>query len=336
MFLAVSRGELSVTIDIYEFRDSAIGNHPTTSVKSPPGMVRCVDWSSNGRMMAVGTADGYTHVWVHGDFDPPIPFKMVLWAIFQTPWPVNCLKFSPCGKWIAIGLDCGTTICDLRGHAVPGEDPLATTRCLSCRHLWQGERHFPSESAPIHCVTFNQTCVTATSISDDGKVFHLDLIPAKKPTHGVATLMPSSYPSALEVAIARGDQSRMAWDIAYPGIQLEGRPVTNTLSLDKWGGEHPTLPGGHQNLACSPDGELLASSSADSPLTLWRVGNLARPIVSFTDPPKAPAINVFSRDGELLVTGAADGTLHVHKVRDLLALDSDRVGLTCELGLVHR
>ena len=153
------------------------------------------------------------------------------------------------------------------------------------------------------------------------------------------SLASNPYISVVEVVKADlDDHGRSAWEAARLVPPLTSELIAGVVRLDQTKGSMPGSPqplverDDHHSFTCSPDGELLASSSSTSPLTLWRVNDRVRPIVSFTNPSKSPAINVFSGDGELVVTGAADGTLHVHKVRDLLD-SGDRI---FELGHTHR
>ena len=71
-----------------------------------------------------------------------------------------------------------------------------------------------------------------------------------------------------------------------------------------------------ESIQFSPDGELLATSSRDCALRLWRTRD-GTCIAKEAHPEKGPAELAFSEDGELLVMGAHDGTVRIIRIRDL-------------------
>jgi WD40 repeat protein len=83
--------------------------------------------------------------------------------------------------------------------------------------------------------------------------------------------------------------------------------------LIKW------MRGGHAgrvlSVACSPDGQMIASGSADGTIKIWRAsdGTLIRTLVGHLS-----AVNgvAFSNDGTLLVSGSSDVTTRIWRVSD--------------------
>ena len=94
--------------------------------------------------------------------------------------------------------------------------------------------------------------------------------------------------------------------VAHIAETKEGRRIWSTH------GHRYTL----ESIQFSPDGELLATSSRDCALRLWRTRD-GTCVASETHPKKWPAQLAFSEDGELLVMGAYDGTIRIIRIRDL-------------------
>ena len=70
------------------------------------------------------------------------------------------------------------------------------------------------------------------------------------------------------------------------------------------------------DITFSPAEDYVAVSTEDEPMQLWRVKD-GKCVERNTQFNKAPAINVFSNDGSMLVIGADDGTISVFRMCDI-------------------
>ena len=100
-----------------------------------------------------------------------------------------------------------------------------------------------------------------------------------------------------DLNLSETEQGRLLW--SQPGSR---RPNGKLLEV--------------RDITFSPAEDYVAVSTEDEPMQLWRVKD-GRCVARNTQFNKAPAINVFSDDGSMLVTGADDGTISVFRMCDI-------------------
>ena len=76
-------------------------------------------------------------------------------------------------------------------------------------------------------------------------------------------------------------------------------------------------PGGVSRACFSSDGEYIATSSWEYSMCLWRLADRKCVAKKGRKPVDGPGINVFSPDGNVLVTGMLDGTVSILRLSDI-------------------
>jgi WD40 repeat protein len=253
------------------------------------GPVDSVVFSSDGRTLASGSADGTARVWdvaTHKQLGPPLTASTL---------PVTSVALSPDGRTLAVGGDYGAV------------------------ELWELATHrsFASLTASsLTSVAISPNGLTLAAASDGSvrlwDIVTDELITVLIPHVGSVTSVAFS-PDGLTLAAASSDGSVRLWDLTT--FRPLGPPLTGDASSVT-------------SVAFSPDSDLLAAGSQDGTVRLWNVLTrrpLGPPLTG--DAGSADSV-AFSPDGRLLAAGNGDGTVELWNLATIEQLDATMTAST--------
>ena len=155
---------------------------------------------------------------------------------------------------------------------------------------------------------------TLTGMDSDGIVYRWSIETGERLHHvKVDALSSIAFTRTILKSVVSRNGDWVCWtmdgdthNVAHISETKEGRRIWSTH------GHRDEL----ESIQFSPDGELLATSSRDCALRLWRACD-GTCVAKETHPEKGPAQLAFSEDGELLVMGGRDGMVRIIRIRDL-------------------
>lgn len=262
--------------------------------------VQCGVWLSNGQYFISGHQDGLVALWDMQDF------KLV------HTYPVR---------------DAEDVLPDRLDLALsPDERRLASSSNRSI-HIWDAESgdilayitrdDWQSGAGHLLCAVLQWDRETIVGLSNGAIVYQWSTLTGSL-LGCVQLLDTSGHPSGPIGfrSLLSPDGTRVCW-VAKKGPK--GVVNVSEAFSGRWlwsGVQHAVFD--VRKIAFSPNGAMVATSSQDCALRIWAVDD-GRKIAERVDPCRAPALNVFSPDSDMLVMGGWDGTVNVFKIKDLIA-----------------
>ena len=299
--------------------DTATGQQIGPALTGHTGWVESVAFSPNGSTLASGSTDHTVRLW-----DVATGQQMAS-LVTQGAGAVESIACSPDGKTLASGYANGTIrLWDVLngqpvGHSLragtgainsvafsPDGKTLASGGKHGAVRLWDvatGQQIGASSghSGPVNSVAFSPDGTTLASTSYDqillwdvatGRQVHAPLTGHTYPVTSVA------FSSQGVLASGSDDYTIRLWQA---GRQLPQSPLTGDT-------EEVT------SVAFSPDGQILASGSADGAVRLWDVATGQQIGASFAGQTGPVNSVAFSPDGQTLASGDANGTVELWDV----------------------
>ncbi len=268
------------------------------ALKGHKGVVWSLDFSPNGKYLASGSSDKKIKLWdlETGDGTEPKTLRgHKSWV-----WTVH---FSPDGRFLASGSeDCTARLWELKKGI---KDIVEVTK-------------FP-HAGPVHCVRFSRQGDFLATASADSKV-HLWQWKDKLVFRGQEGLCfdVSFSPDSKSIAIVGSDGDVCLWDCCNKKQDSPDSKCPricgsdgNVWLWDCFKNQRRSFKA-HKNwikqVAFSPDGELIATASADGTVGLWnRQGQkIIKPLIEHDE--SVWSIS-FSPDGQTLASASVDGTV---------------------------
>lgn len=297
-----------------------------TRVADSSEIVDSVAYSPDGRVLAVGAADGLIRLWSLSAAGPPVPLGQPLNGVTVTGG-IDGLAFSPDGHYLATGADSGTVeVWNIASTAAPS---IA------------GDFITPS-AGTVRSLAFSPDGRTLAVAGDaaGGQTGSLTLLSVAR--SGGLTMTGSQ---TLPIADPSSQAATTLDSVAFsPGGQLIAAGSTNG-SVHFWNVRDPSSPQAlsavqdtpdHMvtSIAFTPDGQVLAVGSNDDDVRLWDTSDLSDP-TALGGPLPGPASPVqsvaFSSDGQVLAAGHSDGSVSLWNTAapgTPSALGPDLVGTT--------
>lgn len=313
----LAAGGLDHQVALWDLRDPQrprpLGTAPVTFADT----VYALAFSPDGRRLAAGSGDGTVRVW-----EPSAPGPAAAGArSFKGPdSAVYGVAFAPDGKTLAAaGADGGV-------YLWPDPDPSASSSASSSGSSSGSSSEGSPESSSatgtrltgftgaVHTVAFRSGPGAALLAAGgaDGSVRLWDLA---DPGHPLAYAQPLTgaagpvfglafTPDGARLVAGSQDRSTRVWDVPAPGSAPAAPAVI---------GGAPAAPDGPASyvnaVACSPDGQWLATGSADNQVRLY---DARTRVLAGVFPHPGPVTSLsFHPGGRQLVTAAADGTVRL-------------------------
>ena len=245
--------------------------NPTAIMEGHTAVVKSVDFSPNGKLIASGSIDNTIRLF-------RVTEAVLLRTMYGHPFPIYALRYSPDGAYLATGssdniiriwrVSDGQLISTLEGHG---------GRLVDLEFSPDG-RHLASSAEDF--------TVRIWRISNSRQVKNID--------EGMSSVNDISYsPDGESIAWVEENGMLRVWDLTTDLI---------TLAIPK---SQPA-----RSVAFSPDGESIAVGYADGIINIWNIsrGNLSSTLTGHLQSISGLA---FSSDGTWLVSGSHDTTLRL-------------------------
>ncbi len=278
-----------------------------------PSAVRCLVYSPDGRLLAVGDDASRIMLW-------ELPEGEQRSALERHKGSVECLAFSPSGERIAAGMPDAVVIWDMRTRELIVEEPghLGGTRGVSWHpdgnvlatcgwdrevRFWTPELKLRQRKGPHQL----REAMMALSYMPDGEYLAL------AGSYGRLMLGEMGRPNAF--AELKHDRALYSIACAADGSLVASGDNKGDIILWDTAGKTPTRTlRGHEwtvyGLAFTPDGERLVSGSADGTVRLWEVMT-GRLVETFRWHDSWVNCVAVSPDGMTAAAGSADGSVVV-------------------------
>ncbi|SCG38369.1 WD40 repeat [Micromonospora coxensis] len=283
-------GAANGTIALWDVGDSAQPRRIATTATSQPAVVSSIAFSPDGRQLAVGDGGGGLTLW--GVTDPTRP-RRAADLTGHSGW-VSAVAFSPDGQVLVSG--------DLGGRAFVW-DVVRARRVgqLAGHHDGVGAFGFGSDGRRL--ASGGGDGILLWELTDPVRPRRLGHLTG--PTGGVRALRLTGRNDQYVIGVG-ADRSVQRWDVTDPA-----RPVRSTLvplTRTTW----------VNAVAVSPDGQSVATASADSTVVLWRAGAGAGLSARYRLGDHDGEVRAvrFRGDGRLLATGGADGRTNLWELAD--------------------
>jgi WD40 repeat protein len=258
------------------------------------GGVYGVDFSPNGRILAVGNADGTTGLWDVTDHHRVRVLADLATAEGATG-PVSMVSFRFDGRSLATAGRGNLVLWDLDRTGTPAAvlGPVALGQGVGFAAM-----DFSPDGRTLAAGLVDGT-VVLWDVQDIHRPRRRATIPGFSGTARGLTFGPDSH----VLAISSGSADVTLWDVAGSGSPHE----LATLSP----------PGGEMiyTMAFSPDGRTLAVANDDHTLRLWDPGEPGRTPATIPTPVSVMDME-FSHDGSTLAAGLQDGSAQLWDVTD--------------------
>ena len=240
------------------------------------GDIRALALSSDGQLLAAGTAAGEISLWKTAS-------AQLVATLNDDAGPIWSVAFSPDGVFIAAG---------------------GTDRLVRVWDVQRAQLHdiLVGHTKTVRCVVFSPDGKTLASSGDDRTVRlwempsgQLHRVLEKGHIHSVRSVAFS--PNGALLASGSDDHKVLVWELRTGVIQQR------LLGHSEW----------VKSVAFSPDGELLASGSDDHKILLWelRTGQIRQTLLGHSGWVESVA---FSPDGKILASGGDDRTVRLWDV----------------------
>jgi WD40 repeat protein len=284
------------------------------------GSFRCLAYSPDGRLIAVGTGAG---IWL---YDAETLNEVRFLGYDDRNIWVHSVSFSPDGELIASGSNDNTVrlwrvrdgklIRTLRGHELPvysvsfspDGELIASGSNDNTVRLWRVR-----DGKLIRTLRGHELPVYSVSFSPDGELI------ASGSVDNTVRLWRVRDGKLIRTLVGH------EWSVSSVSFSPDGELIASGGSgIHLWrvrDGEMIRSLEGHEgyvrSVSFSPDGELIASGSVDNTVRLWRVrdGKLIRTLEGHGSSVSSVS---FSPDGELIASGSGDGTILVWSLRRIL------------------
>jgi WD40 repeat protein len=336
-------------------RDNLLGVFQTnpnliTHLHGHTDSVWSVAFSSDGKMLASGSADGTIRLWNVATHQP------LGEALSDHTGDVYSVAFSPDGKVLAWGTAYGTiTLLNvatrrplgqpLTGHAravnsvafSPDGKTLASGSLDATIRLWDVTSGLPlgqplaGHTSDVYSVAFSSDGKTLASGSADGTIRLWDVAtrrqigqPLTGHTGSVWSVSFSPTPlgggtGSKVLASGSSDATIRLWDVAT------GKPLNQPIT----GHRGPVW-----SVTFSPDGMALASGSSDGTARLWDV-TTGKPLGQpFTSPAGQVNSVAFSPNGQILASAGKDGIIRLWNIATRPLLGQPITGITGQVNSV--
>ncbi len=277
------------------------------------GLPSAAAFSSDGRRIVTGTANGEVRVWDAVGFDDPIPLRGHRGGV----WTV---AFSPDGREFATASEDGTarvwSIAEpvepriLDGHDdwvesaafSPGGDRVVTASDDGTARVWRTDGSgtpmvFRDHGSRVRVAAFSPDGARVVTASDDGtaRVWNADGSgTAAVLRHPMAVRWAAFSPDGRRIVTSSEDRRARVWNADGSGepIVLEG---------------HSDAVG---RAVFSPDGTRVVTASKDETARVWNADGSGEPVV-LEGHEDAVQMAAFSPDGARIVTASGDWTARV-------------------------
>jgi len=293
---------------------------------SHSGAVDSVAFSTDGKILATGNADGTGRLW-------DMASHRQITALTGPAGPVTSVALSPDGKTLATGNADGTArVWDAATHRQittltrpvnsvalsPDGKTLATGNADGTVRLWDIATHrqitaLTRRHSPITSVAFSPGGKTLATGDADGTVRVWNVA-------GRSQITALTGPTGPVGSVAFGPNGSNLASGSADGIWLWAQATNLCGCESSYPGGSPVLirPIGTVNsVAFSPGGTTLAAGSTDGTVRLWDMAT-HRQITTLTGPTGAVNSVAFSPEGKTLATGNADHTVRLWDVAYLV------------------
>jgi WD40 repeat protein len=281
------------------------------------GTVEAAAFSTNGRMLAVGTANGDTQLWNNASH-LPIGRPLRIAGSGQ----VMSVAFSPDGRELAVAADEGTQLWNVAAHRLlgllaehgdeaaalafsPNGDTLAVatvgggTATFAGVQLWNVASRRPGPLIPV------SGGADSVAFSPDGQTIAIGAFAGATELQQLGTdRSPTVLATRNDSSLAFSPDGRTL--LAGGALGAEWWNISTQQQIGQMS-THASYGTLRQAAAFSPNGKILAVMSQDESLQLWGIG-ANRPIsIPFTSPGGAEPPLAFSHDGGTLAAGVGTG-----------------------------
>ncbi|MFE0591666.1 hypothetical protein [Micromonospora echinospora] len=277
------------TIALWDVADPTRPRRIATAT-GQPAVVSSIAFSPDGHQLAVGDNGGGLALW--GVTDPTRP-RRAADLTGHSGW-VSAVAFSPDGRTLVSG--------DVGGRAFVW-DAVRARRVGQLAGHRDGVGAFGFGSDGRRLASGGGDGILLWELTDPGRPRRLGALSGS--TGGVRALRLGGHDGRYVIGVG-ADRSVRRWDVADPA-----RPVRATL-----------VPAARTTwvnaVAVSPDGQVVATASADSTVVFWRAGAGAGLSVRYRLGGHDGDVRSvrFRSDGRLLATGGADGRTNLWELAD--------------------
>ena len=312
--------------------DVNTGENLKTIRKRRGSSIRSIAFSPDGQMIASRIADGTIRFW---DVNTGEQTQILLGHEYD----VNSIAFSPDGQIFASGsedatirlwdVNTGELLKTLIGHEdgvssiefSPGGQTVVSGSADATIRLWD-----VNTGEPFKILTAHEDAVFSVAFSPDGQTLASSGYDATIHLWDVNTGEPFKILTAHEslvfsVAFSPDGQTLASggggsWNDTRMGFDFGASGALNLWEVNTWALKR-TLTGHTsfiENVAFSPDSQVLVSAAGDETIRLWDV-NTGENLKTLTEHEEWVWSVVFSPNGEILASGGYEGTIRLWRLQ---------------------